>query len=1010
MTYTDVFGSETIPPAEFGYLSLTITANIDLVWPYNTDNSQTAVAKIIDLSCAAGNEISLPDATLVSTGEDFLVRNIGANDAIIKDYGGNVVATVQVGKASFFYLTDNSTTAGVYGVVAFGAGTSFVDAASLVGYGIKAIGDSLNSAHPVVGLNTPATLDSTYRAKLVTNTGGANTFSLESVVTLGDDFFVFIRNAGTGTLTLDPAGVETIDGQATMTVQPGESLILFCSGASWYTVGYGRSTVYQFSQLVKDVSAAGTFTLTATEASNKLMTFIGNPASAVTIVVPSVVSVYYLSSEISTAQDITFKTALGTGISIPQSGRFIALCDGTNVVAAQSVQASSSITLIDGSSTNPALSFASQTNTGLYKQGAQGLGIAVNGAAALTLETALAQIYPPQGYTRYSTGAAPAYQEGRVFYDAGEHTLAYYNDAANVTVNVGQEQLVRVRNNTGVSLTDGQVVYVNGALGNRPTVALAKADAVATSFATIGVVTDTILNGADGYVTVQGIVRNIDTSAFAEGAAVYLSSSTAGAFVASSPSISVVLGYCLRQHATQGMILVAVNNGVRVNPTVSGNLRFLGTAQRIFGDFSNATINSRLLFQDLTTNNQTYLGTIPNGTATTSGFTAFNNSTPTNASVGRLIATTSDVRLESGREGVGTYLPLTLYTNGAEVARVTTSGRIGIGNTAPSQALDVTGNVNVSGTLLMSSSFALRNKIINGNFDIWQRATSQTSPGYGSDDRWNNVNSGSTKTASRQTFTLGQTDVPNNPKYFSRTAVTSVAGAANLVYKEQKIESVLTSAGRTSVLSFYAKADAARNIAVEFLQVFGTGGAPSSIVTSIGVTTCALTASWAKFSIPVTFPSISGKTLGTDGNDHIIARFWFDAGSNFNSQTNSLGQQSGTFDIAQVQFEEGSVATPFEQRQVGLELSLCERFYQAVRYANGRYVSSVAGSYAIGTAILRETMRATPTVTFAGSSFGGVVTAVSVAAPLAGSISLNVTASGTGEAFVSTVVLSDAEL
>jgi hypothetical protein len=74
-------------------------------------------------------------------------------------------------------------------------------------------------------------------------------------------------------------------------------------------------------------------------------------------------------------------------------------------------------------------------------------------------------------------------------------------------------------------------------------------------------------------------------------------------------------------------------------------------------------------------------------------------------------------------------------------------------------------------------------------------------------------------------------------------------------------------------------------------------------------------------------PSISGKTLGTD-NNLSICNIWFDAGSDFNARTDSLGQQSGTFEIAQVQLEPGPVATPFEQRPIGTELALCQRYYE----------------------------------------------------------------------------------
>ena len=241
-------------------------------------------------------------------------------------------------------------------------------------------------------------------------------------------------------------------------------------------------------------------------------------------------------------------------------------------------------------------------------------------------------------------------------------------------------------------------------------------------------------------------------------------------------------------------------------------------------------------------------------------------------------------------------------------------------------------NVNTLGSFgdTSNSSLMFRNKLINGGFDIWQRGTSQTSSGYGSDDRWFNENLGSTKTASRQAFTLGQTDVPGNPQYFSRTVVTSVAGVANYASKKQSVEGVKTFAGQSATLSFWAKADAAKNIAVEFTQAFGTGGSPSATITSIGVTTFALTTTFQRFTVTISIPSSSGKTLGTTADDCLVANFWFDAGSNYNARTNSLGQQSGTFDIAQVQLEAGTAATPFEQRPVGMELSLCQRYCQVL--------------------------------------------------------------------------------
>jgi hypothetical protein len=271
---------------------------------------------------------------------------------------------------------------------------------------------------------------------------------------------------------------------------------------------------------------------------------------------------------------------------------------------------------------------------------------------------------------------------------------------------------------------------------------------------------------------------------------------------------------------------------------------------------------------------------------------------------------------------------------------------------------------NIPSALITSAKLAydggpmsgFRNAIINGNFDIWQRGTSFAAAGYGS-DRWYNGRVGSTCTMSRQPFALGQTEVPNEPTYFCRMTVASSAGVGNYVTLQHLIEDVRTFAGQGVTVSFYARADSAKPISVELRQQFGTGGSPSSGVNAIGTTKTTLSSSWQKVTVTATIPSISGKTIGTDNNNRLGLYIWLDAGSNFNSSTDTLGQQSGTFDIAQVQIEAGSVATPFERRPIGTELALCQRYYQST---SGNSV--VFDGTNFSNVQFKTTMRANPTI------------------------------------------------
>jgi hypothetical protein len=207
-----------------------------------------------------------------------------------------------------------------------------------------------------------------------------------------------------------------------------------------------------------------------------------------------------------------------------------------------------------------------------------------------------------------------------------------------------------------------------------------------------------------------------------------------------------------------------------------------------------------------------------------------------------------------------------------------------------------------------------RNCIINGNFDIWQRGTTSTVTTAGSNyltDRYIWNTQGNTTTVSRQAFTVGQTDVPYEPTYFHRIQITAAVAAQ--LSLEQRVEDVRTLAGQTATLSFYAKGAAAFTLNYSVAQNFGTGGSPSSGV-SAGSGTVSLTTSWQKFTITFNVPSISGKTLGTN-NDHFLQVVW-----------QMPASATNTFDLAQVQLEKGSVATPFERRSYGQELALCQRY------------------------------------------------------------------------------------
>lgn len=381
MNYTDTFGANTVPPSKQAYSAYSLTADSQAHWPDNYSGTGIVLVDIMEITPTGVYSITMPSAAEVSVGRDVIIRNLGAHLITILKNDASALTTVSSGETVLIYVTDNSTVPGTWGQFVYGTGTSTADAASLEGNGVKAIGISLNQSHEVTTINADYTISSVDRSKLILFTGGVCEITLPAVASVGNDFFFFLRNNGTGNMEVTPDGSETIDSLGTFNINPGESAIICSSGSEWYTVGYGRSTSFNFTQLTKDISAGGTITLTAAEVSNKLLTFIGTPAADTTIIVPPTVQVYYVYNALSTAKNITIKTAAGSGTSIPQTSRVIVYCDSTDVVGAQSVAATSAISFPDGNAAGPTINFANKTNTGLYKDSTEDLGVSVNGSS-----------------------------------------------------------------------------------------------------------------------------------------------------------------------------------------------------------------------------------------------------------------------------------------------------------------------------------------------------------------------------------------------------------------------------------------------------------------------------------------------------------------------------------------------------------------------------------------------------------------------------------------------------
>lgn len=391
-TYTNPYTGQTINPSQVGYEYISLTADTELQWPIN-GNTSDVVANIIEVSAsAAGFKLIMPPATQVSDGQSALIRNTGSYSfTVVKNTTSATIVSVASGVAQYVYVTNNTTIPGTWSSVTFGAGTSSANAADLAGYGLVATNTTLNQSYPLTSVYSNYTLTNVDRASFLVWESGAGSMTLPTAASVGNNWFVMIRNNGTGILTVYPAGSDTIDNNAQAQLQLAESFVLVSNGSTGYnSYGYGQSATFVYTQLNKVVTG-GTVTLTVVEASSTIQEYTGTLTSNCIVVLPSTVQLYSLQNKTTGAFTLTFKTtAVGaTTVVLPTNETIIAICDGTNVYNAQTSTSStiSALKLGAGSAAAPSLAFTSDTTTGLYLAASGQLGFSTGGSNRMTLSS-----------------------------------------------------------------------------------------------------------------------------------------------------------------------------------------------------------------------------------------------------------------------------------------------------------------------------------------------------------------------------------------------------------------------------------------------------------------------------------------------------------------------------------------------------------------------------------------------------------------------------------------------
>jgi hypothetical protein len=350
-TYTQIFGGTTIYPSDVSYLALALTADTALDWPLESNTLLRPAARIIDVTPTGAFSIFLPPADETGVGQTILFNNLGPSTVTVKNSAGGTLLSIAQGEQWQIYLTDNTTAAGSWRVFRYGAATAQAQASALAGFGLTATGSTLSQSTPVTLFNSNYTAGGSDRAKMFVWTGGLGTLTLPTAAGVGADYFVAVRNGGSGNLVLTPQGLDTINGAASLTLTPGDSATAVTDGTSWYTLGLGQSAVFAFDFTSVNLGGvSGNYTLSGAELNRIAYEFTGAITGNVEIVVPKTTQQYWVSND-TTGGSFTLRVRTNTqspGVLVARGSRAILYCDGNEVVDAETGGIATPVAVADG--------------------------------------------------------------------------------------------------------------------------------------------------------------------------------------------------------------------------------------------------------------------------------------------------------------------------------------------------------------------------------------------------------------------------------------------------------------------------------------------------------------------------------------------------------------------------------------------------------------------------------------------------------------------------------------
>lgn len=641
MSYTSVFGGNTIYPSDVSYLAVALSADIELEWPLESSGELPPAARILDVTpSASGWDIVLPDATLTGAGQTILFNNLsGSHSFFVKDFAGNTLATVAFGEQWQVYLAATTTAAGTWRVFRYGASTATVQPSSLAGFGLTVTDSTLSQSLPVTTFSTTGiTVATSNRASaFVWTATGSGTLNLLTAALAGNNFFVFVRNEGGGDLVVEPAGSETINSGPNLTLRPGDSATVITDGAEWYTIGLGQQAVFAFDYTSISVTG-GNYTLAGSELNRIAYKFVGTLASDAYIIVPPTIQQYWINNATSGAFSLFVQTSGGTPVEVNQGAKGIYYCDGTNLVLASDPTTLTTPLVVADGGTGATTASGARLSLGITSF-ADAIVTATTGASVRTTITA-AKSGANTDIT--SMGALTSIVGNlslvgdvliggggdlNISSATGGNASGFYNDA--------QDLYIRVNASTRAYISS------TGLFGIGTTAPKTRLQATAGGFLNAPVLGSA--TGAPFYVT------NADS---AYGLVVGVNSSDGRTWLQSQRTDGTATAASITLNEAGGNVGVGVNPGVKFD--VNGRGRFMQDTA--------ATTGAIVIRQNVGN--------------TVSGFIQW---------------VSNDNTSEQGWMTVDTTKNMIFGPNSTEAMRITSTGNVGIGISSPSTKLDVRG-------------------------------------------------------------------------------------------------------------------------------------------------------------------------------------------------------------------------------------------------------------------------------------------------------------------------------